>query len=70
MVMTSVAGHLLELDFVPPYNKWYGCEARQLYDAAVIKSVNQVRYWRGLLAHGYGVRLQPRDHESCAEAGL
>ncbi|GAB4819974.1 hypothetical protein N2152v2_007020 [Parachlorella kessleri] len=41
MVMTSVAGHLLELDFVPPYNKWHGCEARQLYDAAVVKSVNQ-----------------------------
>jgi hypothetical protein len=51
MVMTSVAGHLLELGFVPPYNKWYGCEARQLYDAAVVKSVNKV----GWLTQVHGV---------------
>lgn len=42
MVVTSVAGHLLELDFVPPYDKWHGCEARQLYEAAVAKRVNRV----------------------------
>lgn len=42
MVMTSVAGHLLELDFVHPYNRWNGCEARQLYDVPVAKKVNEV----------------------------
>ena len=42
MVVTSVAGHLLELDFVPPYNKWHGCEARALYDAPVAKTVPKV----------------------------
>ena len=40
MLFSSVAGHLLELEFKPPYNKWHGCRPVDLYDAPVVKGVN------------------------------
>ena len=41
MVFSSVAGHLLELDFEPPYNSWRGCAPRDLYEAPVKKQVSK-----------------------------
>ena len=39
MVFTSVAGHLLELDFPPPYKSWHGCSPKDLFSAPVHKLV-------------------------------
>ncbi|KAK9827312.1 hypothetical protein WJX81_003569 [Elliptochloris bilobata] len=41
MVFTSVAGHLLELDFTPQHKKWHGCSPAELYTAPVQKVVPQ-----------------------------
>lgn len=43
MVFTSVAGHLLELDFTPQHKKWHSCSPVELYTAPVQKVVPQVR---------------------------
>ncbi|XP_042197043.1 DNA topoisomerase 3-alpha isoform X2 [Callorhinchus milii] len=37
MVMTSVSGHLLELEFKAPFQKWYSCNPVSLFDAEVEK---------------------------------
>lgn len=37
MVMTSVSGHLLALDFVSSYKSWQSCNPLTLFDAPVIK---------------------------------
>jgi DNA topoisomerase-3 len=42
MVFTSVAGHLMELDFVEGFKKWYSCSPLELYEAPVVKMVPQV----------------------------
>lgn len=42
MVFTSVAGHLLELDFEPQYKKWRGCSPVELFTAPVHKVVPKV----------------------------
>ncbi|KAI7839931.1 hypothetical protein COHA_006325 [Chlorella ohadii] len=39
MVFTSVAGHLLELEFEPRVKGWHSCAPRDLYDASVHKGV-------------------------------
>ncbi|KAF9599783.1 hypothetical protein IFM89_001729 [Coptis chinensis] len=39
MVVTSVTGHLMELDFHDTYKKWHSCDPLQLYDLPVLKSV-------------------------------
>ncbi len=43
MVFTSVAGHLLELDFTSQHRKWNSCSPDELYTAPVQKVVPQVR---------------------------
>lgn len=50
MLFTSVAGHLMELDFPAHYKRWRGCSPLDLYSAPVNKSVPQVRAW-GVCAH-------------------
>lgn len=42
MVFTSVAGHLMELDFPEPYKRWHSCSPLELYGAPVVKIVPQV----------------------------
>lgn len=42
MVFTSVAGHLLELEFEPRVKGWHSCAPRDLYDASVHKGVPKV----------------------------
>jgi len=42
MVFTSVAGHLLELDFEARVKGWHSCSPRDLYDASVFKCVPKV----------------------------
>ena len=39
MRMTSVRGHLMELDFTAEHRKWNSCAPRALFDAPVQKSV-------------------------------
>lgn len=39
MLMTSVTGHLMELDFEDQYRKWHSCDPVDLYHAPVRKKV-------------------------------
>ena len=39
MVFTSVTGHLMELNFEPPYTKWSSCRDEQLFDIGIVKQV-------------------------------
>lgn len=41
MLMTSVTGHLMELDFDDQYRKWHSCDPAHLYQAPVRKIVPQ-----------------------------
>lgn len=43
MVFTSVAGHLMELEFEDGYRRWRGVDPVDLYSASVFKKVPQVR---------------------------
>lgn len=36
--ITSVAGHLLNMDFEQPYNKWDSCHPRDLFRAPIKKT--------------------------------
>jgi DNA topoisomerase III len=42
MVVTSVTGHLMELDFDERYKRWASCDPAALYQAPVRKFVPQV----------------------------
>ena len=42
MVFTSVAGHLMELDFTDDMKKWRACSPVDLYGAPVLKRIPQV----------------------------
>jgi hypothetical protein len=37
MIMTSVSGHLLGLEFVGNYRNWRACSPLSLFDAPVVK---------------------------------
>lgn len=39
MVVTSVAGHLMELDVASNYKAWHSCSPIELFDSPVVKSV-------------------------------
>ena len=41
MVMTSVSGHLLGMDFSEQYKKWFSCHPVQLFDLPVEKSCRE-----------------------------
>ncbi|CAA7404068.1 unnamed protein product [Spirodela intermedia] len=41
MLMTSVTGHLMELDFDERYRRWHSCDPADLYNAPVRKYVPQ-----------------------------
>ena len=43
MLMTSVSGHLMEMDFTEEHRKWNSCEPLSLFDAPVRKIIPQVR---------------------------
>jgi DNA topoisomerase-3 len=42
MVFTSVAGHLMELDFTAQHKRWRSCNPVELYQAPVVKAVPDV----------------------------
>lgn len=42
MLVTSVTGHLMELDFEDRFRKWLSCDPADLYSAPVRKSVPEV----------------------------
>lgn len=42
MIVTSVVGHMMELDFGPAYKAWNGRSPISLFDAPLEKSVKQV----------------------------
>lgn len=42
MLMTSVTGHLMELEFDERYRKWHSCDPADLYHAPVRKHVPEV----------------------------
>ena len=41
MVMTSLSGHLLNMEFAPQYRKWYSCNPIALFDAPLAKGVGE-----------------------------
>ena len=41
MRMTSVTGHMMELEFAPAYKNWTSCNPRELFTAPVIKDVKK-----------------------------
>lgn len=43
MVVTSVLGHLMGMDFAPPFDNWTHCSPVQLFTAPVVKTVAAVR---------------------------
>ena len=59
MVFTSVAGHLMELDFPENWRKWKACSPVDLYGAPVLKIVPQVLcllpFQWSILLHSLGV---------------
>lgn len=48
MVFTSVAGHLLELNFTAPYTSWQACSPQDLFTVPVAKHTPKVRNMRDL----------------------
>lgn len=44
MVVTSVTGHLMNVDVEPRYRTWSSCDPIALFDLPVIKSVSEVVY--------------------------
>ena len=60
MVMTSVSGHLLGMDFGEQYRKWYSCHPVQLFDLPIQKQCredNMIKIKRTLEREARGVRL-------------
>ena len=44
MKITSVTGHLMELEFAEPYGKkWAACQPVELFTAPLIRYVKEVR---------------------------
>ena len=41
MVMTSVSGHLLGMDFDEKYRKWWSCSPVELFDLPVFKACRE-----------------------------
>lgn len=63
MVFTSVAGHLMELDFTQQHKRWRSCSPLELYTAPVVKAVPDVsgaRLLQGGVAWG-GVGIAKRQ---------
>jgi hypothetical protein len=42
MVFTSVAGHLMQMDFTQQHRRWHSCNPLELYTAPVVKTVPDV----------------------------
>ncbi len=42
MVVTSVTGHIMDVDFPAQYKAWSSCDPVALFDAPVVKSVKKV----------------------------
>lgn len=40
MLMTSVLGHVMEMEFTAQYKSWQGCNPELLFDAPIVKSIN------------------------------
>ena len=60
MVMTSVSGHLLGMDFNEQYRKWYSCHPVQLFDLPVEKNCredNMINIKKTLEREARGARL-------------
>lgn len=49
MAMTSVTGHLMELEFHESFRKWGSCDPSQLYDAPVEKHIPQASHLEPLV---------------------
>ncbi len=65
MVMTSVSGHLMELEFPPSHRPWRSCAAGDLFGAPVVRSVPQVKLVGDLMCEYRGsdsARTSPCIH--------
>lgn len=49
MVVTSVIGHLMELEFEDRFRKWHSCDPAHLYHAPVRKFVPEVSFFSLIL---------------------
>lgn len=43
ITFTAVRGHVMALEFHQDYKGWRTCQPRQLFDANIVKAVEQVR---------------------------
>ena len=60
MVMTSVSGHLLGMDFSEQFKKWHSCHPAQLFELPVVKSCredNMLNIKRTLEREARGAKL-------------
>lgn len=48
MVVTSVIGHLMELEFEDRFRKWHSCDPAHLYHAPVRKFVPEVSFFSSI----------------------
>ena len=53
MRVTSVAGHLMEVDFSPGYDSWNSVNPAVLFDAPIIRYVARVSAHEDMLNNGY-----------------
>lgn len=67
MVFTSVAGHLMELDFTAQHKRWRSCNPVELYQAPVVKAVPDVSAAGVACTNnagaGWSVLLPPLQHQ-------
>lgn len=60
MKITSVTGHLMELEFAEPYGKkWGACQPVELFTAPLIRYVKDVRSQDTLLLLQFQLRNKP-----------
>ena len=52
MVMTSVSGHLLNMEFPEQFRKWWSCHPVQLFDLPVEKGVDLKEIFRRFVKGG------------------
>jgi DNA topoisomerase IA len=63
MTMTSVAGHLMALDFPESYQRWTNCSVIDLFTAPVVKSVSKVSCNRTILFSFFFMASSSTEYE-------
>jgi len=51
MIVTSVLGHLMELEFDQAHKQWGSCKPEELFSAPVIKDVRECFIFEDFVLH-------------------